>query len=232
MNILEIEKLSKKFVLHLRGGLNLPILRHIQLSVAAGECVALVGASGSGKSSLLRTIYGNYRAESGAIRLRNGLSMVDILQSSPREIIALRRQVMAYASQFLRVIPRVSTLELVAQPLTDQGIDTQTAMKRATEILLELNLPQHLHALPPATFSGGEQQRVNLARAFVGQHPKILLDEPTASLDGRNATAVKNKILQAKKTGRAVLAAFHDPDFIAQVADRQYSIPSFSEPVP
>ncbi len=229
MNILEVKQLSKKFVLHLRGGLNLPILRHIELRVAAGECVALVGASGSGKSSLLRTIYGNYQAESGSIRLRNGQDMVDILQSSPREIITLRRHVMAYASQFLRVIPRVSTLELVAQPLTDQGIETQTAMKRATEILLELNLPKHLHALPPATFSGGEQQRVNLARTFVGQHPLILLDEPTASLDGHNATAVKNRILHAKKTGRAVLAVFHDPDLVAQVADRQYSIPSLSE---
>ncbi len=229
MNILEVDNLGKKFVLHLRDGLSLPILRHVQFSVAAGECVALVGASGSGKSSLLRTIYGNYRAESGSARLRTDQGIVDILQSSPREIIALRRHVMAYASQFLRVIPRVSSLQIVAQTLHDQGVDMQIALDRAALILLELNVPKHLHALPPATFSGGEQQRVNLARAFVGQHPLILLDEPTASLDGHNAAAVKKQILHAKNSGRAVLAVFHDPDFVAQVADRQYVIPSLSE---
>ena len=229
MNILEVENLGKKFVLHLRGGWHLPVLQGVTFTVAAGECVAITGASGSGKSSLLRTLYGNYRSDSGTARLRTGQGMVDILQSSPQQILALRRHVMAYASQFLRVIPRVSTLEIVAQPLMEQGLDQQMAGERAAAMLSALNLPRHLHSLPPATFSGGEQQRVNLARAFVGQHPLVMLDEPTASLDGDNAAVVQKLIMEAKHSGRAVLGVFHDPAMVRQVADRQYFIPSLSE---
>ncbi|MFA7494714.1 MAG: phosphonate C-P lyase system protein PhnL [Acidithiobacillus sp.] len=224
MNLLEIEALHKTFILHLRGGLRLHALRNVHLTLEEGECVVITGASGAGKSTLLRTIYGNYRGDGGAVRVRAGSEMVDMLNSTPRRITALRRDHMAYASQFLRVIPRVPTLDLVAQVLLDQGIDPSEAEDRARSLLWQLNLPASLHALPPATFSGGERQRVNIARAFVGNHPLILLDEPTASLDLENTMVVRELILSAKAAGRGILAIFHDPDFVAQVADRTYSI--------
>ena len=229
MNLLEVKDLCKTFTLHLRGGLQLAVLRNISFSVAAGECVALVGSSGAGKSTLLRTIYGNYRAESGSVTVVHNGEPVDMTQVPPQQLLMIRRHNIAYVSQFLRVIPRVSTRTIVANVLKDQGLCSTDADACAEAILLTLNLPLRLHGLPPATFSGGEQQRVNLARALVTDHPLLLLDEPTASLDAENAAVVLSLIQEAKRAGRAIVSIFHDPDMTVRVADRQIPITSSTE---
>ncbi len=212
------EGLSKRFVLHLRGGLVLDVLRDVTFSLAAGECVALAGPSGAGKSTLLRCLYGNYRAEAGSIRVRHDGDMVDIASAGPRAVIAVRQRTLGYVSQFLRVVPRVSSLDIVAEAAADDG------HAKAAELLGRLDIPRHLHALPPATFSGGEQQRVNLARGFIGGHPILLLDEPTASLDAARADTVVAMIREAKSRGVAIIGIFHDASVRDRVADRLYQM--------
>ena len=176
--MLQARGLAKHFTLHLRGGVRLDVLRDVDLEVRAGECVALAGPSGAGKSTLLRALYGNYRVDGGEIRIRHEGAMVDIASAAPREVVAVRARTLGYVSQFLRVVPRVSALDIVAEAVREAS--PEEARARAAALLRRLNIPTRLHALPPATFSGGEQQRVNLARGFIGDHPVLLLDEPTA----------------------------------------------------
>ena len=214
--------LSKQFVLHLQGGLQLPVLRHVDLDVFEGECVALVGPSGAGKSTLLRSLYGNYRAGGGHIYVQHDDGIVDLATASPREIVQVRARTLGYVSQFLRVIPRVPAIDIVAEAVRD--MDRAQARERAAELLLRLNIAKRLHALPPATFSGGEQQRVNLARGFIGAHPILLLDEPTASLDTANRDVVIELIKEAKAERTAIVGIFHDLEVRDAVADRQYQV--------
>jgi alpha-D-ribose 1-methylphosphonate 5-triphosphate synthase subunit PhnL len=195
----------------------------VDLTVTAGECVALTGPSGAGKSTLLRALYGTYRVEGGEIRVRHGGADLDLATAAPRAVVEVRRTTIGYVSQFLRVIPRVPTLEIVAEAAPDAGPDD--ARDRARDLLLRLNIPARLHALPPATFSGGEQQRVNLARGFIGGHPILLLDEPTASLDPANRDIVVAMINQAKAQGTAIVGIFHDAATRDRVADRLFPVP-------
>jgi alpha-D-ribose 1-methylphosphonate 5-triphosphate synthase subunit PhnL len=222
--VLQTESLGKSFTLHLQGGITMPVLRDIGLSLSAGECVVLSGPSGTGKSTLMRSLYGNYRAESGQIRIRHRGDWVDLARADPRLVLEVRRDTLGYVSQFLRVVPRVSTLEIVAEALTSRGTGLNEARERARAILLRLNLPAHLHALPPATFSGGEQQRVNLARGFIGGHPILLLDEPTASLDAANRDVVVALVAEAKAAGTAILGIVHDAPTRDAIADRLFHL--------
>ena len=214
--------LSKQFILHLQGGVRLPVLRHVDLEVSAGECVALVGPSGAGKSTLLRSLYGNYRAGAGHIYVRHGGEMVDIANAPPRTVVEVRRDTLGYVSQFLRVVPRVPALDIVAEAA--RGGEPAEARALATQLLLRLNIPRRMHALAPATFSGGEQQRVNLARGFIGRHPILLLDEPTASLDAANRDVVVAMIREAKAAGTAIVGIFHDVEVRDAIADRLYQV--------
>ncbi|MBP0444086.1 phosphonate C-P lyase system protein PhnL [Roseomonas sp. SSH11] len=219
--VLKAEGLSKGFTLHLQGGVRIPVLRDAGLVVAPGECVALSGPSGAGKSTLMRLLQGNYGADEGAILIcRADGSVADLATASPREVNGLRRDTIGHVSQFLRVIPRVPALEVVAAPLLARGVARELALARAQALLRRLNLPDRLHALPPATFSGGEQQRVNLARGFVADFPLVLLDEPTASLDAANREVVIALIGEAKARGAALVGIFHDLDVRGRVADR------------
>jgi alpha-D-ribose 1-methylphosphonate 5-triphosphate synthase subunit PhnL len=221
---LRTEGLHKAFVLHLQGGARMPVLGGVDLAVHPGECVALWGPSGAGKSTLMRCLYGNYGAGAGRILLRHGGAEVDLATASPRQVIAARRETIGYVSQFLRVIPRVATRDIVAEPLIARGLPREDAAARATTLLHRLNLPERLHALPPATFSGGEQQRVNLARGFAPFYPVLLLDEPTASLDAANRAVVIGLIREAKAQGAAIIGIFHDAEVRAAVADRLYDV--------
>ena len=220
MSALICENLSKTFVLHQQDGVELPVLRQTQLRVERGECVALVGPSGAGKSTLMRLVYGNYRLESGRIVI-NG---VELSPDTPRVTQALRRDTLGYVSQFLRVIPRVPTLEVVMEPALQAGIPADQAQARAEALLAQLNIPKALWSLSPLTFSGGEQQRVNIARGFVYDYPVLLLAEPTASLDPINRAVVADLIQQAKTRGSAMLGIFHDAEFRSQVCDRELTL--------
>ena len=160
--MIKIKDVSKQFVLHNQGSAVIPVMVGAELTVNAGECVGLVGNSGAGKSTLMRMIYGNYLAAGGEIRVGG----VDVVSAEPREILALRRETLGYVSQFLRVVPRVATLDVVAEPLLAVGVSTEAAHARAAELLAKLNIPERLWSLSPTTFSGGEQQRVNIARGF------------------------------------------------------------------
>jgi alpha-D-ribose 1-methylphosphonate 5-triphosphate synthase subunit PhnL len=226
--VLEISEISKSFTMHLRGGIVLPVVRNVSFSVAAGECVVLSGPSGIGKSSILKMIFGSYRCDAGTIRVHHAPHCTDVSQAQPREIIALRKGVIAYVSQFLRAIPRVAALDVAAEPLLASGTEREAARDRAASLLAYLNVPERLRGLPPATFSGGEQQRVNIARGFVGDHPLLLLDEPTASLDATNRAAVVDLINERKRRGAAIVAIVHDLDVRDAIADRLIDVSAFA----
>lgn len=222
--MLRTEGLAKGFTLHLQGGVRIPVLADLALEVRGGECVALVGPSGAGKTTLMRSLYGNYRAESGRILVRHRGEMVDIARADPRQILAVRHETLGYVSQFLQVVPRVPALDIVAEAMLAHGGTADAAHEAAIALLLQLNIPRHLHVLPPATFSGGEQQRVNLARGFIAGHPILLLDEPTASLDAENQAVVIAMINEAKAAGAAVVVIMHDTAVRDAVADRLFQL--------
>ena len=222
--MLRTESLTKTFTLHLRGGLRLPILSDINLEVQKGECVVLSGPSGVGKTTLLRSLYGNYRAESGKILVRHRGEMIDIASADPRTVLAVRRETVGYVSQFLRVVPRVSALDVVAEALLACGVTQVTAQDKARALLAQLNIPPRMHVVPPSTFSGGEQQRVNLARGLIGHHPILLLDEPTASLDPESSAIVTGMVRDAKARGTAIVAICHDVGFREAAADRLFTL--------
>ncbi len=221
---LRTEELAKTFTLHLQGGTRLPVLHGVDFSVAPGECVALAGPSGAGKSTLMRCLYGNYGAEGGRILVRHRGVAVDLAAADARLVREVRRETLGHVSQFLRVIPRVPALDIVAAPLVERGAARDAAREQARALLSRLNMPPALHALPPATFSGGEQQRVNLARGFAPGYPVLLLDEPTASLDAANRDVAVALIREAKAAGAAVVGIFHDADVRDRVADRLFTI--------
>ncbi len=212
--------LFKTFTLHNQGSLRLGVLGGIDVTVAGGECVVLDGPSGVGKSTLLRALYGNYLVQQGHILVRHEDGVVDIAAAVPRVVLDVRRRTMGFVSQFLRVIPRVTTLDLVAEPLRRLGVDPAAARERAETLLDRLAIPHRLWGLPPATFSGGEQQRVNIARGLVAEHPILLLDEPTAALDAANCAAVVELIAAARARGTAIVGIFHDQAVREAVATR------------
>lgn len=222
--MLRASGLAKTFRLHAQGGIAIPALDGVDLTVRRGECVALVGPSGAGKSTLLRCLYGNYLANEGRIEIRHddgdGARWVELTAAPAREVLAVRRTTLGYVSQFLRVIPRVSTLDIVAEPLRRLGTPAEEASARAAALLARLHIPERLWSLAPATFSGGEQQRINIARGLIAAAPVLLLDEPTASLDAENRAVVAALIDEARASGSAIVGIFHDEDTRDKVATR------------
>jgi alpha-D-ribose 1-methylphosphonate 5-triphosphate synthase subunit PhnL len=206
----------------------LDVLADMGLDLNPGECLALDGPSGTGKSTLLRTLWGNYGADGGRIMVRHQGQMIDLATADPRLVLEARRRTIGYVSQFLRVIPRVPTLDVVAEPMAAQGNSLAKARERAADLLTQLDLPSRLWSLPPQTFSGGEQQRVNIARGFAGKHRLLILDEPTASLDAVNREAVIGLIAERKAQGTAFLGIFHDAEVRERVADRILDVTRFS----
>lgn len=222
--MLRAEGLAKSFVLHNQGGVVIKVFDGLSLEVRRGECLILAGPSGAGKSSLLRSLYANYKPQSGAVLVRHDDRVVDLCTAEPYEILEVRRRTLGYVSQFLRVIPRVPTLDLVTEPLTTRGVDPAEARERAGTLLSRLRIPEALWGLPPATFSGGEQQRVNIAMTFVQDYPILLLDEPTASLDLDNRRTVTDLITEAHEAGAAIVGIFHDAEVRAAVGTRSYDL--------
>ena len=219
-----VKNLSKTFTLHNQGSAVIEVMRDASFDVKPGECVGLVGASGAGKSTLMRMIWGNYLAASGSIIVGG----TDLTRAQPREIITLRRTTLGYVSQFLRVVPRVPTVDVVADPLLVLGVPEDQARARACALLAQLNIPERLWPLSPTTFSGGEQQRVNIARGFVHDYPALLLDEPTASLDPVNREVVLTLIEAAKARGAAIVGIFHDAGARDRICDRLIDVAGFA----
>ncbi|MEC9344561.1 MAG: phosphonate C-P lyase system protein PhnL [Pseudomonadota bacterium] len=226
--LLVVSSLSKSFTMHLRGGIVLPVIDGAHFSVAAGRCVVLGGPSGAGKSSILKMAFGNYAADAGQILVRHHGQFVDLVSAPPRKVLEVRRETIGYVSQFLRVVPRVATLDIVAGPLVAWGEAMTTAREKAGDLLARLNLPERLWQLPPSTFSGGEQQRVNIARGFITPHPVLLLDEPTASLDAVNREVVIGMIAEKKRAGTGMLGIFHDEGVREAIADDIVDVTAFA----
>jgi alpha-D-ribose 1-methylphosphonate 5-triphosphate synthase subunit PhnL len=225
---LELCDVAKSFTMHLQGGVRLSVVAGVTFSVRAGECVVLAGPSGAGKSSILKMIFGNYRCDQGQILVRNGARSFDIATATPRQMLALRDNTIGYVSQFLRAVPRVPTIDVVAEPLIVCGTPRDIAHTKAAEMLQQLNIRGALLNLPPATFSGGEQQRVNIARGFLPNLPILLLDEPTASLDADNRAAVQKLIAEKKRRGTAIVAVVHDENVREAIADRIVEVTQFA----
>jgi alpha-D-ribose 1-methylphosphonate 5-triphosphate synthase subunit PhnL len=222
-----VEDLAKTFTLHNAEGAVIPVFDRLRLAVGPGECVVLAGESGVGKSTLMRSIYGNYLPTHGAVKVLHDGEYLDITAAAPHEVLDVRRRTLGYVSQFLRVIPRIPTLQLVMEPLLENGVEPDEAQARAEELLGALRLPKAHWELPPATFSGGEQQRVNIARSFIRNYPVMLLDEPTASLDAENRAIVVSLIKKALDRGAAMIGIFHDQDVRDAVATRLFQVTEF-----
>ena len=226
--MIDISNAEKTFTMHLQGGVELPVVRGVSFHVDPGECVVLSGPSGAGKSSILKMIFGNYRCDGGRIGVRHQGALIDLAGAEPRQILSVRRNTIGYVSQFLRAVPRVATLDVVAEPLLANGVARAEARERAGILLRRLNIPERLWPLPPSTFSGGEQQRVNIARGFISELPILLLDEPTASLDAANRAVVVDLIDEKKRLGVALVAIVHDDEIRQLIADRIVDVTSFA----
>ncbi len=224
--LLKAENLKKGFTLHTQNGIHLSVLSNLSLVVKAGECVALTGASGSGKSTFMRCLYGNYRVDSGSIWVKHGSEWVDLTRTEPHQLLAIRQRTIGYVSQFLRVIPRVAALDVAAEPLLELGMELNEAREKAAQMFARLNLPERLWSVSPTTFSGGEKQRVNIARALLVNYPILLLDEPTSALDATNASVVIDLLQERKAAGCAMIGIFHDDEVLTQVCDRELSFGS------
>lgn len=230
--VLSMTGVAKRFTLHHQNGAELHVLDGVDLQAHPGECLVLDGPSGMGKSTLLKLVYANYRASAGRIEVRTSDdAALDVTQASARELVQMRRDTVGYVSQFLRVIPRVSAIDVVAAPLMEGRRADATAATKAREEaarwLARLRIPERLWQLPPATFSGGEQQRINIARSLIKHRPLLLVDEPTASLDPVNTRTVVELIQEAVARGAAVMGIFHDPDVGAEVATRRIDMSRF-----
>lgn len=226
--MIEISGAGKTFTMHLQNGVRLPVISGVSMHVNAGECVVLAGPSGAGKSSILKMIFGNYRCDQGRIAVRHDGNVIDIASAEPRDVLRVRRHTIGYVSQFLRAVPRVATIDVVAEPLIANGVARDDAKARAGALLRRLNIAERLWTLPPSTFSGGEQQRVNIARGFISDMPILLLDEPTASLDAKNRQIVVDLVGEKKARGVAMVAIVHDDDVRNLIADRIVDVTSFA----
>lgn len=222
--MISARNISKTFTLHHQNSAKLNVFDGLNFDVYKGSCLILSGQSGSGKSTLLRMMYGNYLASSGELKVRKGNNWVEMVNAPPREIVSLRKNNIGYVSQFLKTIPRVTTLNVVMQPALERGIAPEKAIVRAQELLARLNIPERLWNLAPSTFSGGEQQRVNIARGFMVDWPILLLDEPTASLDEKNRDVVLGLIKEEKTKGSAIVGIFHDAYVREEVGDYLFSV--------
>ena len=223
--MIELNKITKKFILHNQGKTNILVFKNLNLKINPGEIVALTGPSGVGKSSILKMIYGNYVFQSGQIKINNH----NIDHKNPRNIIELRKNIIGYVSQFLRVIPRVPTIDIVMEPLLEINSDQDEVRQKAEKILQELNIDKNLWNLSPLTFSGGEQQRVNVARGLIRNYPCLLLDEPTASLDSVNKDIVLNLINEKKDSGSSIIGIFHDEYSRKYLKAREIDITKISD---
>jgi len=218
--VLTVENLTKVFVLHDQRK-TIPSCANVSLTVNPGELSALIGPTGAGKSSVLRCIYRTYLPTGGRLVFRKAIGeAIDLARATEHEVLALRKTEIGFVTQFLHCLPRKSALDVVAEPQLARGATRAEARDKARELLAALDVPERLWEVPPATFSGGERQRINLARGLVARPRMLLLDEPTASLDPRTTEKVLELLRMIKRTGVAMLAIFHHPELVSRLADQ------------
>ena len=217
--------LKKNFTLHNRGGIVVTGFDTINFSLQKSQLMALSGPSGAGKSSILRTLYRTYKASGGAINFqRNDGAVINLAECPESMVLELRKREIGFITQFLKVLPRVSAIDAVANPLIEIGVAEAEAQESARDLLLQLGIRRELLDLSPLTFSGGEQQRVNIARGIIAPKELLLIDEPTASLDAKSAEIVLETLENLKKQSIAMIAIFHDQKKIERVADIEYIV--------
>ncbi len=225
MEKIKVQNLHKEFTVHTRGGLKINGYHDISFELNKGEFLSLYGPSGLGKSSVLKALYRTYTTTSGEIlfNYEDGTSL-DIAKANESEILNLRKEHLGYVSQFLQVLPRISAVDIVAQPLIEKGESEERSKTKAKEMLSFLNIKEELFDISPLTFSGGEQQRVNIAKGIIAPKSVLLLDEPTASLDKNNTNKVIDKLLEIKKDGVTMIGIFHDMDCMKRISDKIYDM--------
>ena len=218
--ILEVENLHKDFTLHILGGKTIRALDSVSFDLNEGEILGLTGKSGAGKSTLMKCIHRTYLSSGGRIAMHTSRGEVDLATASEHEVLTVRKSEMTYCSQFLQAIPRVPAVEVVSEGLIQRGCSSAEAFTTAKECFDRLGLPEELWDAYPATFSGGEQQRVNIARAIVSKPRFLLVDEPTASLDLKTKDSVIDMLLELKAAGTSIIVITHDEHTLARMADR------------
>jgi alpha-D-ribose 1-methylphosphonate 5-triphosphate synthase subunit PhnL len=225
MEKIKVTNISKEFTVHTRGGIKIDGYKDINFEVQKGEFISLFGPSGMGKSSILKALYRTYTTTSGDIVFtKNDGTKINIATCDESTMLNLRKNDIAYVSQFLQVLPRISAVDVVAQPLIDKGESVKVSQQKAKELLSYLSIKEELFDVSPLTFSGGEQQRVNIAKGIIAPKSVLLLDEPTASLDKTNTMKVIEKLLEIKKQGVAMVGIFHDIDAMRKISDKVYDL--------
>ncbi|RVM17902.1 phosphonate C-P lyase system protein PhnL [Sinorhizobium meliloti] len=221
-NLLTVKRLTKAFEIHHLGHI-IPAFATLSFSVAPGEFLLLSGPNGVGKSTLLRTLYRTYRPMSGHVwyTLPHGQGRIDLARAADIDIALLRRREIGFVTQFLAARPRVSAEDVVAEPLLQAGTPLQEAHEEARHWLETFGVKRDLWAAYPMTFSGGEQQKVNLARALIRPQRLVLLDEPTASLDAQARGALVVRLADLKAEGVAMIGVFHHPGDVETLVDRE-----------
>ena len=218
--MLEVHELGKRFFLH-QLGREVHAFTGLSFTLSEGEFLLVAGPNGVGKSTLLRTLYRSYRASSGHAWFQGHHGRVDLVRAADVDVNLLRRSEIGFVTQFLRPRPRVSAVELVAEPLLYAGTPLEAALAQASQALERFGLKPELWAAYPTTFSGGEQQKVNLARALIQPRRLLLLDEPTASLDAAARAALRERLAELKAQGVAMIGVLHHPEDAGGLIERE-----------
>ena len=217
--VLSVQGLSKTFTLHILGGKRVDAIKEVSFDLASGQCIAVVGSSGAGKSTLLKCIYRTCVPTSGAIFYRDSKgALEDLVAANEHRMLQLRQEDIRYVTQFLKAQPRLPAVDVVASAHAVNG-DLEEVRADARAMLDYLGIRPELQSSYPTVFSGGEQQRVNVARALLRPRRLLLLDEPTSALDAENRERVLELLLASKHNGTAMVAIMHDLCSLERLAD-------------
>lgn len=224
MSMLEVADFGKRFTIH-HLNKTMQAVEHIDFSLESGEFIGIIGKSGSGKSTILKSIYRTYLPDAGQIIFNSErFGRIDLCHASEREILYLRKYEIGYVSQFLNVMPRTTSRQLVEKALLEMGVTEKDARTEAEQALSHFELDQKLWDTYPNTFSGGEKLRLNIAMATVKKPRLLLLDEPTASLDQQSKIKVREIIEKLKANGTTLVGIFHDIEFMEGLCDKVYDM--------
>lgn len=228
MPLLQVEGLSKHFYIdHLQR--EIAVFDALNFTLEAGQFMLIGGANGAGKSSLLRCLYRTYLPSAGSAMFQSKHGQINLARAADVDIAVLRREELGFVTQFLRPRPRVSAVELVAEPLLGAGMSWENATDNARQMLADFGLKEELWQAYPTTFSGGEQQKVNLARALIAPRRLLLLDEPTASLDVSTRQSLQQRLIELKTHGVAMIGVFHHPEDVRSLIDTEIRLTTSNE---